>query len=66
MKLLLGLYRIVLNNGSRDDFVSYLHREHLVCHWPILRKMLGRDVRETWEGAFPELHAQRADRWVNH
>ncbi|WP_345560281.1 hypothetical protein [Streptomyces plumbiresistens] len=55
VKLLLGLYRIVLNNGSRDDFVRYLNREHLVRHWPILRKMLGRGVRETWEDAFPEL-----------
>ncbi len=55
VKLLLGLYRIVLNNGSRDDFVRYLNREHLVRHWPILRKMLGRGVRETWEEAFPEL-----------
>jgi hypothetical protein len=55
MKLLLGLYRIVLNNGSRGDFVHYLNREHLVRHWPILRKMLGRGVRETWEDAFPQL-----------
>lgn len=55
VKLLLGLYRIVLNNGSRHDFVRYLNREHLVRHWPILRKMLGRGVRETWEEAFPEL-----------
>ncbi|WP_330290605.1 hypothetical protein [Streptomyces sp. NBC_00576] len=55
VKLLLGLYRIVLNNGSRNDFVRYLNREHLVRHWPILRKMLGRRVRETWEDAFPEL-----------
>jgi hypothetical protein len=55
VKLLLGLYRIVLNNGSRDDFVRYLNRECLVLHWPILRKMLGRGVRGTWEEAFPEL-----------
>ncbi|MFI8075152.1 hypothetical protein ACIF85_41265 [Streptomyces sp. NPDC086033] len=55
VKLLLGLYRIVLNNGSTDDFVRYLDQEHLVRHWSILRKMLGRGVRETWEEAFPEL-----------
>ncbi|WP_328358312.1 hypothetical protein OG828_19670 [Streptomyces sp. NBC_00457] len=60
VKLLLGLYRIVLNNGSRDDFVRYLSREHLVRHWPILRKMLGRGVRETWEQAFPELRRSSA------
>jgi hypothetical protein len=55
VKLLLGLYRIVLNNGSTDDFVRYLDQAHLVRHWPILRKMLGRGVRETWEEAFPAL-----------
>jgi hypothetical protein len=60
VKLLLGLYRIVLNNGSRDDFVRYLNREHLLRHWPILRKMLGRGVRETWEEAFPELRRSSA------
>jgi hypothetical protein len=55
VKLLLGMYRIVLNNGSRYDFVQYLDGELLVRHWPILRKMLGRGVRRTWEEAFPEL-----------
>lgn len=60
VKLLLGLYRIVLNNGSRDDFVHYLNRDHLVRHWPILRKMLGRGVRETWEDTFPELRRSGA------
>jgi hypothetical protein len=55
VKLLLGLYRIVLNNGSADDFVHYLDQGPLVRHWPILRKMLGRGVRDPWEEAFPEL-----------
>ncbi|MFI6442455.1 hypothetical protein [Streptomyces sp. NPDC050759] len=55
VKLLLGLYRIVLNNGSTDDFVRYLDQGHLVRHWSILRRMLGRGVREAWEEAFPEL-----------
>ena len=55
VKLLLGVYRIVLNNGSRVDFVQYLDGETLIRHWPILRKMLGRGVRRTWEEAFPEL-----------
>ena len=55
VKLLLGLYRIVLNNGSTDDFVRYLDHGHLVRHWPVLRKMLGRGVRDSWEEAFPEL-----------
>ncbi|MFJ9154241.1 hypothetical protein ACIRP7_40780 [Streptomyces sp. NPDC102270] len=60
VKLLLGLYRIVLNNGSTDDFVRYLDQGHLVRHWPILRKMLGHGVRETWEEAFPELCRSRS------
>lgn len=59
VKLLLGLYRIVLNNGTTGDFVRYLNREHLVRHWPVLRKMLGRGVRETWEDAFPALQRTR-------
>ncbi|MEU9283379.1 hypothetical protein AB0D57_01300 [Streptomyces sp. NPDC048275] len=60
VKLLLGMYRIVLNNGLRDDFVQYLDGELLVRHWPILRKMLGRGVRRTWEEAFPELRPSAA------
>ncbi len=55
VKLLLGLYRIVLNNGSRDDFVHHLNAGFLVRHWPIMRKMLGRGVRNVWEESFPEL-----------
>ncbi|WP_327354014.1 hypothetical protein [Streptomyces sp. NBC_01304] len=54
-KLLLGMYRIVLNNGLRDDFVAYLDGDLLVAHWPILRKMLGRGVRTVWEDTFAEL-----------
>ncbi|MEU4494502.1 hypothetical protein AB0F96_13875 [Streptomyces sp. NPDC023998] len=54
-KLLLGMYRIVLNNGLREDFVEHLDAERLVAHWPILRKMLGRGVRTVWEDAFAEL-----------
>ncbi|MFF5491966.1 hypothetical protein [Streptomyces aquilus] len=60
VELRLGLYRIVLNNGARDDFVRYLNREYLIRHWPILRKTLGRGVRETWEDAFPELRRSDA------
>lgn len=60
LKLLLGLYRIVLNNGLRDDFSKYLDGELLVRHWPILRQMLGRGVRGTWEERFPELRPPAA------
>lgn len=60
LKLLLGLYRIVLNNGLRDDFSKYLDGELLVRHWPILRQMVGRGVRGTWEERFPELRPPAA------
>ena len=60
VKLLLGMYRIVLNNGSREDFVHYLDGSPLVRHWPVLRKRLGRGVRRTWEEAFPELRPSAA------
>ncbi|WP_326721143.1 MULTISPECIES: hypothetical protein [unclassified Streptomyces] len=60
VKLLLGMYRIVLNNGLRDDFVQYLDGELLVRNWPILRKMLGRGVRRAWEEEFPELRPSAA------
>lgn len=44
-KLLLGMYRIVLLNGRREDYTCYLDAAQLIAHWPILRKMLGRGVR---------------------
>lgn len=54
-KLLLGLYRIVLMNGLRDDLIGYLNAELLVKHWPRLRIALGKPVRLCWEQHFPEL-----------
>nr|WTB33040.1 hypothetical protein OG781_29410 [Streptomyces sp. NBC_00830] len=59
-KLLLGMYRIVLNNGLLEDFVQYLDRDLLIAHWPILRKMLGRGVRGMWEESFEELRRAAA------
>ncbi|MGW6260974.1 hypothetical protein [Streptomyces sp. NPDC055085] len=54
-KLLLGMYRIVLINGRREDYVEYLNAAHLVANWHILRKMLGRGVRTAWENRFVQL-----------
>ncbi len=62
-KLLLGMYRIVLTTGLRDDYVQFLDGSLLAARWPQLRKMVGRGVRTTWEDAFPELRpdAGKAD-----
>lgn len=54
-KLLLGMYRIVLTTGLRDDYVQFLDSSLLTSHWPRLRKMVGRSVRTAWEDAFPQL-----------
>ncbi|MFF3313671.1 hypothetical protein [Streptomyces sp. NPDC002952] len=59
-KLLLGLYRIVLLNGKHDDYAHYLDASHLVASWPVLRKMLGRGVRTTWENRFVQLQQAAA------
>uniref|UniRef100_UPI002F90D9D0 hypothetical protein n=1 Tax=Streptomyces longwoodensis TaxID=68231 RepID=UPI002F90D9D0 len=59
-KLLLGLYRIVLTNGLREDLTGYLNADLLVRHWPRLRIALGKPVRTCWEQRFPELVAAAA------
>ncbi|MBO4258398.1 hypothetical protein GRC12_31685 [Streptomyces griseorubiginosus] len=59
-KLLLGLYRIVLTNGLREDLTRYLNAELLVRHWPRLRIAVGKPVRTCWEQQFPELAAAAA------
>ncbi|MGW3851674.1 hypothetical protein [Streptomyces fagopyri] len=59
-KLLLGMYRIVLLNGRREDCARYLDAALLVAHWPILRKMLGRGVRTVWESRFTQLRPAAA------
>ncbi|KJY43626.1 transcriptional regulator [Streptomyces sp. NRRL B-1568] len=56
-KLRMGLYRIVLAEGQREDVVRLLDRDLLVAQWPVLRTLIGRDVRDAWESAFPELTA---------
>ncbi|WP_128380459.1 hypothetical protein [Streptomyces cavernae] len=59
-KLLVGLYRIVLTSGLRDDLTGYLNAELLVWHWPRLRIAVGKLVRTCWERRFPELVATGA------
>lgn len=57
-KLLLGVYRVVLATGLREDCLQFLDGGLLVSHWPRLRKMVGRGVRTAWEDAFPALRAR--------
>ncbi|MFE4756716.1 hypothetical protein ACFRIB_42090 [Streptomyces mirabilis] len=59
-KLLLGMYRIVLLNGRREDYTCYLDAAQLIAHWPILGKMLGRGVRTVWEDRFAQLQSAAA------
>ncbi|MEU3796030.1 hypothetical protein [Streptomyces fructofermentans] len=53
--LLLGLYRIVLANGLREDITTYLNADLLARHWPRLRIAVGKPVRSCWEQRFPQL-----------
>ena len=53
--LCLSMYHIVLTEGLRDDLVAFLNPRLLVGHWPTLRGVVGRAIRDAWESAFPEL-----------
>jgi hypothetical protein len=49
------MYQVVLTEGLREDLAAYLNHGLLVSQWPMLRTVVGRVVRDTWEAAFPEL-----------
>jgi hypothetical protein len=53
--LCVSMYQVVLTEGFREDLAAYLNRELLVRHWPVLRTVAGRVIRDVWESAFPEL-----------
>jgi|SRR5271170_2375488 hypothetical protein len=53
--LCISMYHIVLTEGLRDDLVTFINPRLLVCHWPTLRKVVGRAIRDVWESTFPEL-----------
>ena len=53
--LCMSMYHIVLTEGLPDDLVAFINPRLLVGHWPILRKVVGRVIRDVWESAFPEL-----------
>jgi len=50
-----SMYQVVLTEGLPDDLAAYLNRALLVRHWPVLRTVVGRVIRDVWEAAFPEL-----------
>ncbi|MFG3225467.1 transcriptional regulator [Kitasatospora sp. NPDC048194] len=54
-RLRMGLYRIVLTEGMREDLIRYLDPGLLVEQWPVLRTLVGPAVRSVWESAFGEL-----------
>lgn len=56
----MSLYRTVLAEGQREDLVSFLNRELLLAQWPVLRTLIGRPLRDAWEGGFPELTTDRS------
>ena len=57
--LCMSMYHIVLTEGLHDDLVAFINPRLLVGHWPTLRRVVGRVIRDVWESAFPEL-AERA------
>jgi len=52
----MSMYHIVLTEGQRDDVPTCINRQLLLSYWPVLRKMIGRIIRDVWESAFPELN----------
>jgi hypothetical protein len=53
--LCLSMYQIVLTEGLREDLVAFINPQLLSGHWPTLRRVVGRVIRDVWESAFPEL-----------
>lgn len=50
-----SMYQVVITEGLNGDLAAYLNRGLLIRHWPMLRTVLGRVIRDVWEAAFPEL-----------
>ncbi|GAB2583797.1 hypothetical protein GCM10027168_15760 [Streptomyces capparidis] len=60
-RLRMSFYRILLAEGVREDLAHYLNHDLLITLWPVLRTLVSRDIRDTWENAFSELaHPTRA------
>jgi hypothetical protein len=50
-----SMYQVVLTEGLQEDLAVYLNRGLLLRHWPMLRMVVGRVIRDVWEAGFPEL-----------
>jgi hypothetical protein len=61
-KRCMSMYHIVLTEGQREDLTAYINRQLLVTHWPILRRLVGRIIRDVWESASPELNDRQPAR----
>jgi hypothetical protein len=53
--LCISMYQVILTEGLREDLAAFLNRGLLVRHWPVLRTVIGRVIRDVWEAAFQEL-----------
>ena len=53
--LCISMYHIVLTEGLSEDLVVLINQRLLSGHWPTLRKVVSRVIRDVWESAFPEL-----------
>jgi hypothetical protein len=60
-KRCMSMYHIVLTEGQREDLIAYINRQLLVSCWPVLRRLVGRIIRDVWESAFPELGDRQPD-----
>jgi hypothetical protein len=60
-KRCMSMYHIVLTEGQRDDVTSYINRHLLIGYWPVLRRLIGRVIRDVWESTFPELNGGHPD-----
>jgi hypothetical protein len=49
------MYQVVLTEGLTADLAALINRGLLIRHWPMLRTVLARVIRDVWEAAFPEL-----------
>ncbi|MCQ8191012.1 transcriptional regulator [Streptomyces rugosispiralis] len=54
-RMRMSFYRIALAEGMRDDLVQFLNHDLLISLWPVLRTLISRDIRDTWESTFTEL-----------